>query len=175
MNFNIDHNNKLYMFRQATNADVAQVRTLVNEAYKELADMGLNYTATYQDDTETSERMAQGRTFVLVSGKDIVGTIIYYQKNYFTEKRSAYLGQFAITPDLKRQGLGSIIMDFCEQLANDEKYEAIQLDTAKPAAHLVEWYKRRGYKIVGEKHWEGKTYDSYIFEKTLRAAFSKKK
>lgn len=175
MNFNIHHNNKHFMFRQATDADVTQIRTLVNAAYKELGDMGLNYTATYQDDVETRERMAQGRTFVLVSGKEIVGTILYYEKNYFTEKKTAYLGQFAISPDLKRQGLGSIIMDFCEQLANDEKYEAIQLDTAKPAEHLVEWYKRRGYKIVGEMHWEGKTYDSYIFEKTLRAAFSKKK
>lgn len=175
MNFNIHHNNQHFMFRQANDSDVTQIRTLVNEAYKELGDMGLNYTATYQDDAETRERMAQGRTFVLVSGKEIVGTILFYEKNYFTEKKSAYLGQFAISPDLKRQGLGSIIMDFCEQLANDEKYEAIQLDTAKPAEHLVEWYKKRGYKIVGEMHWEGKTYDSYIFEKTLRAAFSKKK
>ena len=175
MNFNINHNNQHYMFRLASESDVSQIRTLVNEAYKELADMGLNYTATYQDDEETRKRMAQGRTFILLSGKEIVGTILFSEKNYFTEKKSAYLGQLAIAPRLKGSGLGSIIMDFCEQLANDEKYEAVQLDTAQPALHLVEWYKRRGYKIVGEKHWEGKTYDSYVFEKTLRAAFAKKK
>lgn len=175
MTFNINHNNQSYIFRLASDNDVPQIRDLVNAAYKELSDMGLNYTATYQDENTTRERMQKGRTFVLVQGKTIVGTILFYEENHFTEKRSAYLGQFAIAPELKRNGLGSIIMDFCEQLANDEKYEAIQLDTAKPAEHLVEWYKRRGYKIVGEKHWEGKTYDSYIFEKTLRAAFSKRK
>lgn len=175
MNFNINHNNQHYIFRLANDGDVSQIRNLVNEAYKELADMGLNYTATDQDEATTRERMAKGRTFVLVQGKEIIGTILYYEENKFTQKKSAYLGQFAISPKLKRQGLGSIIMDFCEQLANDEKYEAIQLDTAKPAEHLVEWYKRRGYKIVGEVHWEGKTYDSYVFEKTLRAAYSKKK
>lgn len=175
MNFNINHNKQHYLFRIATDKDVSQIRTLVNEAYKELADQGLNYTASYQDEEETRRRMAQGRTFVLVSGTEIVGSVLFFEKNYFTEKKSAYIGQFAISPKLKRQGLGSIIMDFLEQLANDEKFEAIQLDTAKPAKHLVDWYQSRGYKTVGEKHWDGKTYDSYIMEKTLRAAFSKKK
>ena len=175
MNFNITHNKQSYMFRLANDKDVSQIRTLVNAAYKELADMGLNYTASYQDEEETKKRMSQGRTFVLLSGSEIVGTILFYERNEFTGKRSVYLSQFAISPDLKRRGLGSILMDFCEQLANDEKYESIQLDTAKPAKHLVDWYLQRGYKIVGEKHWEGKTYDSQVFEKTLRAAFSKGK
>lgn len=163
------------MFRLATEKDVSGIRTLVNESYKELADMGLNYTASYQDDEETKKRMAHGRTFILLSGSEIVGSILFHEKNYFTEKRSAYISQFAIASKLKRQGLGSIMLDFCEQLANDEKYESIQLDTAKPAKHLIEWYTGRGYKPVGEKHWEGKTYDSQIMEKTLRAAFAKKK
>ena len=58
-------------------------------------------------------------------------------------------------------------MNYCENLAKNENYEAIQLDTAIPARHLVDWYKKRGYIIVGETHWDGKTYDSYIFEKSL--------
>lgn len=174
MNFNINHNNQHYIFRLALEGDVPQIRSLLNAAYKEHADKGLNYTATYQDEGETRKRMAKGRTFVLLSGTEIVGTILFYERNEFTGKRSAYLEQFAISPKLKGTGLGSIIMDFCEQLANDEKYEAIQLNTAQPATHLVDWYKRRGYKIVAEVHLEGKTYDSYVFEKTLRAAFAKK-
>ncbi|AZZ36616.1 hypothetical protein CIK05_07375 [Bdellovibrio sp. qaytius] len=175
MMFNINHNNQPYMFRLATDKDVSQITILVNEAYKELADMGLNYTASYQDDEKTRSRLAEGRAFVLLSGTEIVGTILFSEKNFFTEKKSAYINQFAVHPKLKRQGLGSIMLDFCEQLANDEKFEAIQLDTAKPAKHLAQWYVSRGYKIVGEKHWEGKTYNSQIFEKTLKAAFSKKK
>jgi ribosomal protein S18 acetylase RimI-like enzyme len=169
--FNIDHNNQQFKFRLATEKDIPQIRKLVNESYKELADRGLNYTASYQDDQETKERMQKGRTFVMVLGNEIVGTILFYKENHFTNKNSAYLGQFAVAPNFKRQGLGSIMMDFCEELANDEKFEAIQLDTAKSATHLVNWYKKRGYKVVGDIHWEGKTYDSFIFEKTLRAAY----
>lgn len=35
--------------------------------------------------------------------------------------------------------------------------------------NLVDWYLRRGYEIVGEMRWEGKTYDSWIFEKREKA------
>ena len=59
------------------------------------------------------------------------------------------------------------MMDLCEDIARKENFEAIQLDTAKPAAHLVAWYLRRGYEIVGETKWEGKTYESWVFEKKL--------
>ena len=61
-------------------------------------------------------------------------------------------------------------MDYCEALAIEEGFEGIQLDTAKPATHLVNWYQKRGYKIVGEKHWDGKTYDSFIFEKIFKVS-----
>lgn len=58
-------------------------------------------------------------------------------------------------------------MNFCEDLAKSEGLDAVQLDTAKPALHLVTWYQKQGYKIVGETKWEGKTYESWIFEKEM--------
>jgi hypothetical protein len=52
-------------FRWAQDSDVAKLRTLVNASYKELSDMGLNYTATYQDEQVTRERICKGKAFVL--------------------------------------------------------------------------------------------------------------
>jgi hypothetical protein len=37
--------------RISKNSDIPSIRLLINSAYKELTDMGLNYTATYQDET----------------------------------------------------------------------------------------------------------------------------
>jgi ribosomal protein S18 acetylase RimI-like enzyme len=153
---------------QLSEADVSlasDIRSLVNQAYQELSDMGLNYTATYQDVETTIERMKTGQVFILKKQNQIVATILFSQKNYFTNKKTAYVGQFAVLPTLKRQGLGSYLMDHCERLAQQQGYEGLQLDTAIPATHLVKMYEKRGYKIVGETHWEGKTYHSYIFEK----------
>lgn len=156
---------KSHFFRLAQDQDVPNIRRLVNEAYQELAALGLNYTATYQDEETTRTRVAQGRTFLLERDQQIVATVLLKKENRFTEKNSAYVSQLAVTPKLKRQGIGSLLMDLCEDLAQREGFESIQLDTAKSAHHLVSWYLKRGYEIVGETHWEGKTYDSWIFEK----------
>ena len=153
---------------EAQDHHVPEIRVLVNTAYKELSDMGLNYTATYQDEEKTRERMKEGKTFILLDENRIIATILYFQKNEITRKHTAYVGQFGVSPEYKRMGLGNMLMDHCENLARKEGYEAIQLDTAKPATHLVNWYLKRGYQIVGSAHWEGKTYESYIFEKALK-------
>lgn len=156
-----------FNIRFVKDEDIPQIRALVNHAYKELADMGLNYTATYQNEEITRDRISKGRAYVLEKDGRLLGTILLTVENYFTGRKSAYISQFAVHPKYKKQGLGSILMDHCEDLARQEKFEAIQLDTAKPAEHLVRWYQKRGYKIVGEDHYEGKTYESWIFEKDL--------
>lgn len=156
-----------FYLRPVKESDISAIRLLVNSAYKELADMGLNYTATYQDETITRDRIRKGRAFVLVKNDEIVGTVLFTIENHFTNKKSGYISQLAIKPTLKKSGLGTILMNFCEDLARIQGLETIQLDTAKPAMHLVNWYQKQGYKIVGETKWEGKTYESWIFEKEL--------
>jgi predicted N-acetyltransferase YhbS len=151
--------------RQATQDDIPALRKLVNQAYQELADLGLNYTAVDQDEEKTRERLNKGRAFVLTAENNLIATVLLSAENHFTEKNTAYVSQFAVAPKFKKSGLGSLLMDHCESLAQLEKFEGVQLDTAKPAKHLVNWYLKRGYQIVGEKHWDGQTYDSFIFEK----------
>lgn len=163
----VQHRDKTFSLRWAKDSDVPQLRLLVNEAYKELGDRGLNYTATYQDEEVTRERLQSGRAFVLLENEKIVATALLSEKNYLTERKTAYVGQLGVSSEYKRNGLGTILMDYCESMARQEGYEAIQLDTAKPALHLVKWYLKRGYAVVGATHWEGKTYESFIFEKDL--------
>jgi GNAT superfamily N-acetyltransferase len=157
-----------YLIRLSTDSDVAAVRLLVNQAYKELADMGLNYTATFQDEEKTRQRMNRGRCFLLLDGERIIGTISIHDEDYLKRsKKCAYVAQFGIHPDYKRKKLGSLLMDHVEKLAVDDGYASIQLDTAKPATHLVAWYLKRGYQIIADYKWAGKTYESWIFEKEL--------
>lgn len=149
----------------ATDADVSRLTALLHAAYKELGDMGLNYTATYQDDSITRERIGRGRAFLLEDGATLVASVLLTAQNYFTGHNTAYISQLAVRPDYKRHGIGAFLMDHCESLAQDEKFAGVQLDTAQPAQHLVQWYQRRGYRIVGETQWDGKTYKSFVFEK----------
>lgn len=161
----IHHRDQKIILRISIDQDIPILRKLINAAYKELSDQGWNYTATYQDEETTRQRISKGRAFILELNGNIVATILFFKENHFTNKNTAYVGQFAVAPEFKKNGFGTLLMNYCEDLAKAEGFDGIQLDTAKPAVHLVNWYLKRGYLIVGETHWEGKTYDSFIFEK----------
>lgn len=165
--FWIHHGLDEYPVRRAREEDVPALRVLLNAAYKELGDRGLNYTATYQDEAETLREIQTRSVYVVYDSGEMIATISFRDENRITGKKSAYVGKFGVHPDRKKNGLGKLLMQFIEERARKEGYGWIQLDTAKPAEHLVGWYKRLGYEIVGDIRFDGKTYESWIFEKQL--------
>ncbi|MGZ6472805.1 MAG: hypothetical protein ACXWRZ_16670 [Bdellovibrio sp.] len=58
------------------------------------------HTATYQNNDTTRKRISKGRCFVLKDGSNkIIATILMTVENYFTNKNTAYLGQFGVLPE----------------------------------------------------------------------------
>jgi GNAT superfamily N-acetyltransferase len=158
--------------RLATEDDVPKLRALVNAAYSELNDLGLNFTGTYQDEAMTRERMHGCEVYLVYEQGHLSATISLRTETIFTPEsttfeRCLYVNQLAVHPDRKRRGLGTWLLDFAETRARQLNLQLLRLDTAKPAHHLVQLYQQRGYSIVDEVQWEGKTYRSYIMEKVL--------
>lgn len=116
---------------------------------------------------KTRERISSGHAFVLERDGEIIATALLKMQNRLSGRNTAYVNQVAVLPKFKRQRLGSLLMDLCESVARENGCDGVQLDTAQPAAHLVAWYQSRGYKIIGEHQFEGKTYASWILEKEL--------
>jgi ribosomal protein S18 acetylase RimI-like enzyme len=152
--------------RLATDADVPALRRLVNAAYRELADLGLNFTGTYQDEAITRQRMRDAEVFLLYRDGELVASLSVTVKG---DEPHLYINQLAVRPDRKRQGLGRYLLDLAEARAHVSGVSLLRLDTAIPATHLVEMYRQRGFRVIGEVQWEGKTYRSYVMEKTLPA------
>lgn len=154
-------------YRLATDADVPALRRLVNAAYAELAEMGLNFTGTYQDEEETRARMQGNEVYLAFFGSELAGTISMEVEEREGEPPVLYLGQLAVEPSLKRKGLGRRLLRLAEEKAKEKGLTRLQLDTAQPATHLVALYRSEGYEVVGDVQWEGKTYRSFIFEKRI--------
>lgn len=151
--------------RLASDADVPELRRLVNAAYKELADMGLNYTGSFQDEKITRERMEGHEVYLAYQGDLLIATISLEVQE--EEPPVLYISQLAVHPDHKRQGLGSYLLGYAEQVALEKGILRLQLDTATTATHLVQLYTSLRYQVIKDVHWEGKTYSSYIMEKHL--------
>jgi len=151
----------------ADNSHVAELRRLVNTAYQGLAMMGLNFTGTYQDEALTQERMQGKEVHLAYLADELVGTVSLEDTVDDDGERVLYLGQLAVLPAWQGHGLGRVLLRLAEKRAKEIGIRRIQLDTAVPAIHLVRFYESENYIIVDTARWEGKTYQSYIMEKTL--------
>lgn len=152
---------------------LAELTELLHRAYAPLAQRGLRYVATYQDESTTARRIAGGTCLVATLGNRLVGTITFKpglmttKCDWYQRPGVAYCGQFGISPDHQGLVIGSLLMDLVEQRAWSTGAQEIALDTSDQAEDLIAWYRRRRYRPVGEVDWEVTNYRSVVLSKNL--------
>lgn len=155
---------------------LSELTTLLHNAYSRLASMGLRYMATHQSEAVTQERVEQGTCLVAELDGRICGTVLFRDPagtqgcSWYDRFDVASLGQFAVDPEIQARGIGLQLLRKVEDLAIASGATELALDTAEPATHLVEWYKRLGYRLVGHAQWSHTNYRSVILSKRLPSA-----
>lgn len=155
---------------------VSDITNLLHRAYQRLADLGLRYTATWQDDKTTLARILQGQTYLAFAGTRLVGTITFANQTatrgcaWYDRPSVASFHQFAVDPAMQGQGIGRMLLSKVESEALALGAEEIALDTAEWAYHLIQMYLAAGYRFVDEAQWETTNYRSVILSKNLHTA-----
>ncbi len=154
--------------RVANDNDVSKLRSLLNLSYKKLLNQGLNYNATFQDDSLTLDSLHDGgKVFILELENKIIGTMKMKNFNQVSTSRCLYISRFAVLPEKQSLGLGNHLLKLAESIARREGFTCMQLDTAQSAKQLIEFYQTQGFKIVKPIYYDGKTYLSWVFQKNL--------
>lgn len=150
-----------------------ELTLLLNRAYQRLADLGFNYTATYQGVDVTRSRIQNCLCYVALLDGRIVGTVNLElngrDKPDWMSGRTdaAYASQLGVDPDSRHLRIGSKLMDTAEEHARQAGFSCIAGDTSEGADYLLEFYGRRGYEVLDHHQWEGKTYRSVVLVKKL--------
>jgi GNAT superfamily N-acetyltransferase len=152
-----------------------EITDLLHRAYANLAEMGFNYVAATQSSIVTIERFAAGIPYIARLNNCIIGTITYYstapddisEPDYYKRSDVAHFGQFAVSPEMQKQGIGHRLVELIEAKALQEGKCEIACDTAEGATHLIDFYKRRGYRPIGHQQWAHACYRSTILSKSL--------
>ncbi len=152
-----------------------EVTRLLHAAYRGLAEMGLNYVAATQDAKTTHERMSAATACWLArQAGNVAGTICYYAESpspndpdWYQRSEVSFFGQFGVEPSLQGSGIGSRLLSAAEARAVADAKREFACDTAEPARHLVAYYSRHGFRVVGRHRWPHADYESLILSKRV--------
>lgn len=141
---------------------------MLHRAYAPLAERGLKFTATHQTAEVTKRRLDGGIAFVAEDNGRVVGTLTLYRPEerfgvpLYREEKVWHIGQYGVEPDWKGRGIGRALHAAAVDLARKEGAKKLALDTAAPAAELIETYQRWGYAVVDRMKFDSVNYESVI-------------
>lgn len=104
----------------------------------------------------------------------LVGTILFHEVEdakgppWFARSDVDSFSQFAVDPDLQRNGAGRLLLETVERRAAECGARELGLSMAEPDTALMQYYLRRGYRFIERWVWPYTNYRSAILSKTLR-------
>jgi ribosomal protein S18 acetylase RimI-like enzyme len=144
------------IFRDATQADVPAVVSLVESAYRgEASRAGWTTEADLLEGQRTdvdavAEIMAADASRLLLAlddGDSLVGCCQLEHR----DGGVCYFGMFAVSPVLQGAGIGRVVLDEAERIAVQELGATrMEMTVIAQRRDLIEWYLRRGYVETGE-------------------------
>jgi GNAT superfamily N-acetyltransferase len=158
---------------------LSELTALLHRAYRPLAEAGMRYVASHQDEQTTRRRaIAPDRECVLAVENDrILGTIVlghpgakthhHACPDWYRRPDVATFEQFAVEPSRQRQGIGSLLLNWAETRAAELGAAEIACDTSEHAAHLIGLYTTRGYRMVDRVQWGSTNYRSIVLSKAI--------
>ena len=117
--------------------------------------------------------------FAYREGDEILGDVVlnetqdeeYGDVSWSTSQdyRNIVVHRLAVRPDQQGRGLGRKLMDFAEQWARDNRYDAIRLDTYSQNPRNQRFYTNRGYRDLGPVYLKyKKEHPYYCYELLLK-------
>ena len=154
---------------------ISELTNLINAAYRENAEKGLNFLGASQDEKTTLKRIRKGICIVVVeklSGR-IVGTITFKAPHrskgspWFNKPYVAKRNLLAVDPEFQKRGIASHLIRLTEIIAKKHGATEIAFDTAESHQILLNFYKKNHYRFIENVKWGSTNYLSVIYSKRL--------
>lgn len=152
---------------------IPELTALLHRAYGPLAERGMRFVASHQDELTTRQRIEKGTCYLAFEGDVLVGTINLYAPRvsrgspWLDRADVASCGQFAVEPACQRRGMGSRLLAHVEDVARRNGAAELALDTAEPAMDLIRFYGARGYRFIEYVQWTSVNYRSVVLSKRM--------
>ena len=161
-------------------SEVDAILTLTRACGKHLRDNGIDqWDENYPDRGTIVQDVDTETLFAYREDNEVLGIVVlnelqddeYSQIKWSTsnQDKNIVVHRLAVSPDQQGKGLGRKLMDFAEQWAKDNNYDAIRLDTFSQNPRNQRFYTSRGYTDLGPVYLKyKKDHPYYCYELLLK-------
>lgn len=154
-------------FRLFNSSDsVKEVNTLLLSAYKALAEKGMRFAASHEDEAATKRNIEDGECYIGILDNELVTCAMLRIPNniekagwkangpsWYQVEGVTTFGRFAVSPRFQGLKIGSKMMEVIESRARELGFLELALDTSEHADHLIKMYEERGYRFIEYHQW----------------------
>jgi GNAT superfamily N-acetyltransferase len=171
---------RIVIRRLLPNDSFQELTSVLHRAYAGQVAMGLRPLAGRQDVETTARRCSSGECYVAAAEGEnggperLVGTILFHEVEdakgppWFARSDVDSFSQFAVDPDFQGCGVGRLLLETVERRAAECGARELGLSMAEPDTALMQFYLRRGYRLIEHWVWPYTNYRSAILSKSLR-------
>lgn len=162
--------------------EVDVILQLTKSCGKHMRAQGIDQWDEDYPDRESIRKDLETETlFAYREGNQILGIVVvnesqdeeYGEIHWSTseEDKNIVVHRLAVRPDQQGKGIGRKLMDFAEQWAKENNYDAIRLDTYSQNPRNQRFYTNRGYTNLGSVYLKyKKEFPYYCYELLLKNA-----
>lgn len=148
------------MIRQAKIFEIEHILAITKVCAKTMQNAGIyQWNEHYPSAKAFEEDLKRNELYVLILKEQIIGSITIstkmdeeYVPIEWLSKNEAniYIHRLCVHPDHQGQGLARQLMDFAENLARENGFISVRLDTFSQNKRNQKFYETRGYKRLGD-------------------------
>ncbi|WP_026882449.1 GNAT family N-acetyltransferase [Clostridium akagii] len=165
------------MMRKAVMEDIKDIMGIIKETIIEMQSYNNNqWDASYPQEKDFANDIQRENLFVLELKDKLVGFICinkvepdeYNGLNWSLNHDAMVVHRMAVKPSYRRNGIGTALMKFVDELALESNIKYLKTDTYSLNLKMNNLFQKFGYKFVGEISFLGKSEPFYCYEKILK-------
>ena len=135
------------------------------------------WTNTYPTISIIESDLQKEVLYILKNDNEIIGAIALSEEQEdeyklinwkFDDGKILVVHRLVVNPKHQKQGYAQQLMDFAENYAVTNNYASIRLDAYSQNKRVINFYKKRNYKISGNVNFPERDYPFYCMEKDIK-------
>ena len=151
--------------------DLPALCNLLEMVAQWLATHGMHHWRGFYTTERVSQYFHEREIYCMRSKNEVIGTVTLNaadkEPGWYSNVPAIYVNALAVSPSHHGHGIGSSLLRYAEEVALKQGYTCMRLDAVADFHWLSDFYKKRGYQVVGNVQ---RRFHYFQYEKILDGA-----